>query len=350
MSILIPRTAEIDQDLLRAARESGMSDTEIKKMSDNMKNKVVPIFSGTPEVDVGTSGRKVRDRFTLLLSAPKTMTRKRGRVPPRSKKREENDNVVRVQPVIPDQIEHSAPMIVEKRLEDDGGGSTKIAPESAPLDVWATSMGMTVKEIRNKIGILSPVDDNGNYDLISILGMIGKEVGLAALSRNGFRVSRKTAVTIDDDEVGLFSDEEDEDGEMKSDRGVVTRKMSGELQHAEQGRFTAASFQSTTALPGTSAKAAILQERVKLGLPLWHPQDLLRYEYQTSDRREETLSWNSPNHLFFMQIRRELRRRKFEEKEIDKICISLDIASDRELEGGEDIHHVVNALLKKRKK
>jgi hypothetical protein len=39
-------------------------------------------------------------------------------------------------------------------------------------------------------------------------------------------------------------------------------------QQTEQERFRA-----TGAMPGTSAKLDVLAERVRLGLPLWHPSD-----------------------------------------------------------------------------
>ena len=32
-------------------------------------------------------------------------------------------------------------------------------------------------------------------------------------------------------------------------------------------------FQATGAMPGTDAKLSILAERVRMGLPLWHPSD-----------------------------------------------------------------------------
>lgn len=37
-------------------------------------------------------------------------------------------------------------------------------------------------------------------------------------------------------------------------------------------------FQPTDALPGTEEKLQILAERVASGLPLWHPEDRLRYD------------------------------------------------------------------------
>ncbi|MBI3464579.1 MAG: hypothetical protein HY000_16225 [Planctomycetes bacterium] len=37
-------------------------------------------------------------------------------------------------------------------------------------------------------------------------------------------------------------------------------------------------FSATTALPGTDEKLAVLAERVRMGLPLWHPSDRLQYD------------------------------------------------------------------------
>jgi hypothetical protein len=37
-------------------------------------------------------------------------------------------------------------------------------------------------------------------------------------------------------------------------------------------------FDSTSALPGTSEKLAILSARVSKGLPLWHPDDRRSYD------------------------------------------------------------------------
>jgi hypothetical protein len=37
-------------------------------------------------------------------------------------------------------------------------------------------------------------------------------------------------------------------------------------------------YDATEAMPGTSAKLDILAERVKKGLPLWHPHDRLHYD------------------------------------------------------------------------
>jgi hypothetical protein len=39
-------------------------------------------------------------------------------------------------------------------------------------------------------------------------------------------------------------------------------------------------YSSTEAMPGTSQKLCVLAERVRLGLPLWHPLD--RHEWDDS--------------------------------------------------------------------
>jgi hypothetical protein len=44
-------------------------------------------------------------------------------------------------------------------------------------------------------------------------------------------------------------------------------------------------FRATGAMPGTTAKLDVLAERVRLGLPLWHPSDR-----QDFDDEDETFS------------------------------------------------------------
>ena len=43
-------------------------------------------------------------------------------------------------------------------------------------------------------------------------------------------------------------------------------------------------FRATKAMPGTTDKLSVLAERVRLGLPLWHPSD--RQEYDEDERRQ----------------------------------------------------------------
>ena len=40
----------------------------------------------------------------------------------------------------------------------------------------------------------------------------------------------------------------------------------------------AAEYDSTVALPGTDEKLQVLAERVRMGLPLWHPSDRRTYD------------------------------------------------------------------------
>jgi hypothetical protein len=42
-------------------------------------------------------------------------------------------------------------------------------------------------------------------------------------------------------------------------------------------------FQATGAMPGTDAKLSVLAERVRLGLPLWHPSDRQEYDDPRDD-------------------------------------------------------------------
>jgi len=45
-------------------------------------------------------------------------------------------------------------------------------------------------------------------------------------------------------------------------------------------------FDATRAMPGTNEKLAILAERLRLGLPLWHPADVLDFEHLNGDQRD----------------------------------------------------------------
>ncbi len=42
-------------------------------------------------------------------------------------------------------------------------------------------------------------------------------------------------------------------------------------------------YSSTRALPGSNEKLAVLAERLRLGLPLWHPSDSRNYADLTGD-------------------------------------------------------------------
>ncbi len=53
-----------------------------------------------------------------------------------------------------------------------------------------------------------------------------------------------------------------------------------EPEQADQADYIA-----TEALPGTDAKLAVMADRVKQGLPLWHPADVRNY-HDLNSRRE----------------------------------------------------------------
>jgi hypothetical protein len=42
-------------------------------------------------------------------------------------------------------------------------------------------------------------------------------------------------------------------------------------------------FDATQAVPGSNEKLAILAERLRQGLPLWHPGDVLDFEHLNGD-------------------------------------------------------------------
>ena len=42
-------------------------------------------------------------------------------------------------------------------------------------------------------------------------------------------------------------------------------------------------YNATRALPGTDEKLAVLAERIRQGLPLWHPRDVQNFEDQLDE-------------------------------------------------------------------
>jgi hypothetical protein len=46
-------------------------------------------------------------------------------------------------------------------------------------------------------------------------------------------------------------------------------------------------IKATAALPGTTEKLDVLAERLRQGLPLWHPSDRLSYDDRDEGDREE---------------------------------------------------------------
>ena len=59
-------------------------------------------------------------------------------------------------------------------------------------------------------------------------------------------------------------------------RSVIEAIKQGDWNF-EPGGPEPVSLKETTALPGTTEKLDVLAERLRLGLPLWHPSDRLTY-------------------------------------------------------------------------
>jgi hypothetical protein len=52
----------------------------------------------------------------------------------------------------------------------------------------------------------------------------------------------------------------------------------------EPPKVEAGGYESTRALPGSDEKLDVLAERLRSGLPLWHPRDSRNYADLTGDR------------------------------------------------------------------
>ncbi len=53
-------------------------------------------------------------------------------------------------------------------------------------------------------------------------------------------------------------------------------------------------YDATDAMPGTQAKLKIMAERVRAGLPLWHPQDRQDMEADPPVKSRQTLQASRP--------------------------------------------------------
>jgi hypothetical protein len=60
-------------------------------------------------------------------------------------------------------------------------------------------------------------------------------------------------------------------------RSVLEAISQGDWNY-EPPTLQAVSVEATTALPGTVEKLTVLAERVRLGQPLWHPEDRKSYD------------------------------------------------------------------------
>lgn len=57
----------------------------------------------------------------------------------------------------------------------------------------------------------------------------------------------------------------------------------GQWNYDPEQEPAASDFSSTGALPGTTEKLSVLAERIRRGLPLWHPSD--RHTYDDNEPR-----------------------------------------------------------------
>ncbi len=61
-------------------------------------------------------------------------------------------------------------------------------------------------------------------------------------------------------------------------QSVLDAIKSGDWNFEPQNHEVDKNFDSTSALPGSERKLKVLAERIRNGLPLWHPEDRLTYE------------------------------------------------------------------------
>ncbi|WP_425614580.1 hypothetical protein NA78x_004453 [Anatilimnocola sp. NA78] len=61
-------------------------------------------------------------------------------------------------------------------------------------------------------------------------------------------------------------------------RSVLEAIRDGEWNY-EPDQQAAEGVEATGALPGTTEKLDVLAERLRQGLPLWHPRDRMDYEH-----------------------------------------------------------------------
>ena len=61
-------------------------------------------------------------------------------------------------------------------------------------------------------------------------------------------------------------------------QSVLDAIKSGNWNFEPQEFMGVKNFDSTSALPGTDKKLEVLAERIRNGLPLWHPEDRLTYD------------------------------------------------------------------------
>lgn len=61
-------------------------------------------------------------------------------------------------------------------------------------------------------------------------------------------------------------------------QSVLDAIRMGVWDYEPETRVEPEDYDSTQALPGTDEKLGVLAERLKMGLPLWHPSDRRSYD------------------------------------------------------------------------
>lgn len=66
-------------------------------------------------------------------------------------------------------------------------------------------------------------------------------------------------------------------------QSVLDAIKSGDWNYEPEDSASNDNFDSTSALPGSDQKLEILAQRIRAGLPLWHPEDRLTYAINPDD-------------------------------------------------------------------
>ena len=66
-------------------------------------------------------------------------------------------------------------------------------------------------------------------------------------------------------------------------QSILEAIKSGDWNYEPEDSVVTEPFDSTDALPGSGQKLEILAERIRSGLPLWHPKDRLTYGLAEED-------------------------------------------------------------------
>ena len=66
-------------------------------------------------------------------------------------------------------------------------------------------------------------------------------------------------------------------------RSILDAIKQGDWSFEPPPAQPATNAEGTKALPGTDEKLGILAERLRLGLPLWHPSDRLSFDDRDAD-------------------------------------------------------------------